>query len=52
MTRRAARGRRADFARKIGADYSRRWPNCNVAGSPLFTWQVLAVWLAGACPPR
>jgi hypothetical protein len=34
MTRRAARGRRADFARKIGADYSRRWPNCNVAGSP------------------
>lgn len=37
MTRRAARGRRADFARKIGADYSRRWPNCNVAGSPLFT---------------
>jgi predicted AAA+ superfamily ATPase len=36
VTRRAARGRRADFARKIGADYSRRWPNCNVAGSPPF----------------
>jgi hypothetical protein len=32
MRRRAARGSRADFARKIGADYSRRWPNCNVAG--------------------
>lgn len=37
MTRRAARGRRADFARKIGADYSHRWPNCNVAGKPPFT---------------
>ncbi|MFZ0989184.1 MAG: hypothetical protein WAN27_15810, partial [Xanthobacteraceae bacterium] len=23
--------RRADFARKIGADYNRRWLNCNVA---------------------
>jgi hypothetical protein len=23
--------RTADFARKIGADYSRRWLNCNVA---------------------
>jgi hypothetical protein len=22
--------RKADFARKIGADYSRRWLNCNV----------------------
>jgi hypothetical protein len=24
------RARTADFARKIGADYNRRWLNCNV----------------------